>query len=76
MAIIGDSINPKGTKRPNKDLILVSTHTFRPVAVAERPYKAYLPLNIYPDNVYGIFSLFFTNNVLEAIVKNINKYAH
>ena len=76
MATIGDSTDPKGTKRPNKDSILVSAHTFRPVAVVERPCKACFSPNIRPDDVYGIFSLFFTNDVLEAIAKNINKYAH
>ena len=76
MATIGDSTDPKGTKRPNKDSILVSAHTFRSVAVTERLDKAYLPPNIRPNDIYGIFSLFFINDVLEAIVKNINKYAH
>ena len=76
MATIGDSTDPKGTKRPNKNSILVSTYTFRPIAVAERPYKVYLPPNIRPNNIYGIFSLFFTNDVLEIIAKNTNKYAH
>ena len=76
MATIGDSTDPKGTKRPNKNLILVSAHTFRPVAVAEHSYKAYFPPNIYSDNVYGIFSLFFTNDMLKAIAKNTNKYIY
>ena len=76
MATIGDSTDPKGTKRPNKDSILVSTHTFRPIAVAERLYKAYLPSNIRPNNIYSIFSLFFTIDVLETITKNINKYTY
>ena len=76
MATIGDSTDPKGTKRPNKDSILVSAHTFRPVAIAEHPCKTYLSPNIYPNNIYGIFSLFFTNDVLEAIAKNTNKYAY
>ena len=76
MATIGDSIDPKGTKRPNKDLILVSAHIFRPVAVTERLCKACLSPNIHPDNIYGIFSLFFTNDLLEVIAKNTNKYAH
>ena len=76
MATIGDSIDPKGTKRPNKNSILVSAHIFRFVTVAECLCKAYLPSNIRPNNIYGIFSLFFINDVLEAIGKNTNKYAH
>ena len=74
MATVGDSTNPKSTKRPNKDPIIVSTHTFKPVVVAEHPSKIYLPLNISPNNAYGIFSLFFINNVLEMLAKNTNRY--
>ena len=76
MATIGDSTDPKGTKRPNKNSILVSAHTFRSVAVAEHLCKAYLPPNICSNNVYGICSLFFINDVLKVIAKNTNKYAH
>ena len=76
MATIGDSTDSKGTKCPNKDSILVSAHIFRPVAVTECSCEAYLPPNICPDNIYGIFSLFFINDVLEVIAKNINKYTH
>ena len=74
MATVGDSTDPKGTKRPNKDLILVSAHIFKPVVVIERPPKICLPLNIYPNDVYGIFSLFFINDILDILTKNTNKY--
>ena len=74
MATVGDSTDPKGTKRPNKNPIIVSTHTFKPIVVTERPSKIYLPLNISFDNVYGIFSLFFINDVLEMLAKNTNRY--
>ena len=74
MTIIRDFIDPKSTKRLNKNLILISAHIFRPVAVTERPYKVYLSLNICSNNVYSIFSLFFINDVLKAIAKNTNKY--
>ena len=33
-----------------------------------------LPSHIQPNNVYGIFSLFFTHEVLAVIVKNTNIY--
>ena len=74
MAIIGDSTDPKGTKRPNKNLILVSVHMFKLVIVAEHPSKICLPSTVRPNNAYGIFSLFFTNNVLNMLIKNTNKY--
>ena len=74
MATTGDSTDPRGTKRPNKDPILVSLHIFRPIIVAEYPCKVCLPSNIYSKNVYGIFSLFFNNEVLSVLVKNTNFY--
>ena len=74
MATIGDSTDPKGTKRPNKDPILVSAHIFKPIVVTERPSKIYLPLSVRSNDTYGIFSLFFTNDVLAMIIKNTNKY--
>ena len=74
IATIGDSTDPKGTRRPDKDPILVSAHTFKPIIVIECPSKIYLPLNIWPNDVYGIFSLFFTNDMLAMIAENINNY--
>ena len=75
MPVVGDPTDPNGTKRPDEKPISVSTHTFKPVVVAERPSKICLPSNIRPDDPYGIFTLFFTNDVLEIFVENTNKYA-
>ena len=74
MATIGDSTDPKGTKRPNEDPILVSAHIFKPVVVVERPLKICLPLSVRLNDAYSIFSLFFTNDVLAMIIENTNKY--
>ena len=74
MATTGDPTDPRGTKRPNEDPILVSAHTFRPVITIERPCKVCLPSHIQPNDAYGIFSLFFTHEVLAVIVKNTNIY--
>ena len=75
MAIIGDPTDPRGTKRPNEDPILVSTHIFKPVVAIDRPCKVCLPSDIHPDDAYGIFSLFFSTKVLAIIVKNTYTYA-
>ena len=74
MAIIKNSTDPKNTKRPNKNPILVSTYIFNLVIIAERSPRIYLPESISPKNIYSIFSLFFTNDILETITKNINRY--
>ena len=74
MATIGDSADPRGTKRPNEDPIQVSTHTFKPVIITERPCKVCLPSNIKPNDAYGILSLFFNDTVLDVLIKNTNAY--
>ena len=40
----------------------------------DRPAKICLPLDIYANDAYGIFSLFFTKEVLGIIVQDTNKY--
>ena len=74
MATVKDFTDPKGTKYPNKNLILVSTHIFKSIIIIKRSLKIYFPLNIYLNNIYGIFSLFFINDILDILTKNINKY--
>ena len=74
MATVGDPTDPRGTKWPNKNSILVSTYIFRLVIVIKLPYKVYFPAEICPNNIYGIFSLFFSNEVLTIIIKNTNIY--
>ena len=43
MATVRDPTNPRGTKRLNKDLILVSTHLFRLVIVIELLRRTGMP---------------------------------
>ena len=75
MATVGDSTDPQGTKRPNEDLIIDTAHIFNPVIVADRLLKPCLPSNIFSNDLYAIFCLFFTNEVLQIIAENTNKYA-
>ena len=74
MATVRDFIDPKGTKRPNKNLIIVFAHIFKFIIIVERPSKIYLPLNIFFNNICGIFFLFFINDVMEMLAKNTNRY--
>ena len=74
MATTGDPTDPRGTKRLNKDPILVSTHIFKPVIIIKYPCKVCLSSHIQPNNTYSIFSLFFTYKVLTIIIKNTNIY--
>ena len=74
MAIVRDFTDPKGTRRLDNSPIIVSAHRFKPIAVVEYPSKIYLSLTIRPNNICGIFSLFFNNDVLDILVKNTNMY--
>ena len=74
MATTGDPTDPRGTKRPNEDPIHESSRTYRPIKVAKRPSEPCLPPHIRPDDAYGIFSLFFNDEVLGVIIKNTNRY--
>ena len=74
MATVGDLTDPRDTKRPYKNPISVSVDIFKPILVPEHHAEVCFPPNIYPNNVYGILSLFFSRDVLDVIIKHINKY--
>ena len=74
MATVGNLTDPRGTKHPCKDPISVFIDVFKPILVPERHAEVCFSPNIYPNNMYGIFSLFFSRDVLNVIIKYINKY--
>ena len=74
MATVGDPTDPRGTKRPCEDPISVFIDVFKPILFPERYAEVCFSPNIYPDNVYGISSLFLSRDVLNVIIKHINKY--
>ena len=74
MATTGDPTDLRGTKCLNKNLILVFIYIFKLVIIIEYPCKICLPSYIQPNDIYGIFSIFFTHEVLTIIIKNTNIY--
>ena len=74
MATVGDLTDPRGTKRPCKNLISVFIDVFKPILIPEHFTEVCFPPNIYPENAYGIFSLFFSRDMLNVIIKRTNKY--
>ena len=72
---IGDITDPTGTLRPDEPTVEAATHKFRPIQVEERSQTVHLPRHIKPNDVYGIFSLFFDEQILAILVQNTNLYA-
>ena len=72
---VGDITDPLGTLRPDEPTVEAATHKFRPIRVEERSQKMHLPRHIKPNDAYGIFSLFFDDDILTTIAQNTNLYA-
>ena len=71
----GDSTDPEDTFYPRKAPISSNSHTFKPLIVVKRLYKLQLPPETKPDNSYGIFALFFSDEILITIANHTNAYA-
>ena len=74
IATIGDPTDPRDIKRPCKNLISVSIDIFKFILVPECYAEVCLPPNFCLNNMYGIFSLFFSRDMLDVIIKYTNKY--
>ena len=72
---VGDITDPEGTLRPDEPILATATAQFMPVQMDNRSQKICLPRHIQPKDAYGIFSLFFSDDVLAMIVQNTNDYA-
>ena len=75
LSTTGVPTDPEGTLRPDEDALAGESHTLKPVSVEELLYKLHLPTGINPDNAYGIFSLFFINDILATIAYDTNTFA-
>ena len=73
--IVGNFINPQRTQRPKEAPLKEEYHKFHPIQIPDYPHKLQLPLNIYINNAYALFSLFFIDQILNIIIQNINKFA-
>ena len=76
MLLEGDPTDPKGTKRPKEDPLIEEYHTFNPVLVSPRHQKLFLPPNVQPNDAYALFSLFFSDPILDVIARNTNTFAY
>lgn len=73
METVPDSTDP-GTLRPDIDPEIGVGTGFKPLECPYFDKKINLPDHIAPDNAFGIWSLFFTQEQLEHIVESTNAY--
>ena len=68
---VADSTDP-GTLRPNIELETTTGDYFEPLFCPEFEHRTNLPPGLKKDDVFGIWSLFFTRELVELIVLYTN----
>ncbi len=68
-----DSTN-KGTLRPNKDLLRSKGDEFKPMELPNQDQEVTLPNNVSPDDLVTLFTMYYTPEIINLIVKKINEY--
>ena len=71
--VVGDPTDPKGTLRPNLHLEIGTGDHYEPLFCPEFDRIINLPTGIDRANPLAIWSLFFTRESLENVIKNTNK---
>jgi hypothetical protein len=64
----------KGTLRPNTKLLRKKGDTFNPMQLPYWDWKITLPENISPDDPITLFTIYYTPEIINLIVKKTNKY--
>jgi hypothetical protein len=64
---VSDSTDP-GTLRPDIAPETSTSDHFEPLIYPDFDHRTNLPPNLRPDDVFGIWSLFFTKELLETLV--------
>ena len=75
MTSVPDFTNPEGTQRPNKAPIKAINQNFEPLQMPIRQSKVNLPANINPIDLFALFSLFLTPDIIQIIIKLTNEAA-
>jgi hypothetical protein len=68
-----DSTN-KGTLRPNEDPLRTKGEAFKPMQLPNWGWEIMLPENVSPDDPITLFTLYYTPEIIELIVKKTNEY--
>jgi hypothetical protein len=64
----------KGTLRPNAKLLRKKGDTFKPLNLPAFSYKITLLENASPDDLITLFTIYYTPEIINIIVKHTNNY--
>jgi hypothetical protein len=69
---VGDPTDPKGTLQPNLPPEPVTGPEFKPLSCPAFAHQINLPIDVVQNDAFAIWSLFFSADQLETIVRNTN----
>jgi hypothetical protein len=64
----------KGTLRPNAKPISKQGDTFKPMKLPSWGWEIILPENVSPDDPITLFTMYYTPEIIDLIVKKTNEY--
>jgi hypothetical protein len=64
----------KGTLRPDKELLESTGDKFVPIKLPDFDWEIHLPENTSPDNPITLFTIYYTPEIMDMIIKNTNNY--
>jgi hypothetical protein len=64
----------KGTLRPNEDPLQKKGDAFKPMKLPYWDWEIILPENVSPDDPITLFSMYYTPEIIDLIVKKTNEY--
>jgi hypothetical protein len=64
----------RGTKRPNAKPIITAAHEFFLMYLPDFDFEITLPDDVSPDDPISLFTMYYTSEIVEQIVKYTNNY--
>jgi hypothetical protein len=64
----------QGTLRPNEDPLGTKGDAFKPMQLPNWDMEIILPENVSPDDPITLFTMYYTPEIIELIVKKTNEY--
>ncbi len=64
----------KGTLRPNDDPLRSKGDEFKPMELPNWDWEVTLPNDVSPDDPVTLFTMYYTPEIIDLIVKKTNEY--